>query len=337
MTVLPIAQLASLVGVYGLSFLLALTSAAAALAIVRARMAGERWAVAVAASSRSLAGRGLRGVGHAGGSRTGALTSVGRRRCASAVVQGNIAQDEKWNPALRDADHRPLSVDDARRRSARGATFILWPESSFAVYFEEDLRGHVVRRLAREAGITLLIGSDQVERGRGPTPRLTRSTTVSTTPRSWSSRTASTAAVYRKMHLVPFGEYVPLQRLLFFVGPIVEAVSNFTPGDATGAAAGRRSHGEHRDLLRGHLRQPDAALRARRQRAADDDHQRRLVRPVVGRVPALGSGGDARHRERPLSRARRQHRHQRLRRSRTAASCRSRSSSSRRSWSATCG
>ena len=33
------------------------------------------------------------------------------------------------------------------------------------------------------------------------------------------------------MHLVPFGEYVPLQRLLFFVGPIVEAVSNFTPGD----------------------------------------------------------------------------------------------------------
>src|SRR5688572_26815344 len=37
-------------------------------------------------------------------------------------------------------------------------------------------------------------------------------------------------AVYRKMHLVPFGEYVPLQSLLFFVGPIVEAVSAFSPG-----------------------------------------------------------------------------------------------------------
>jgi apolipoprotein N-acyltransferase len=41
----------------------------------------------------------------------------------------------------------------------------------------------------------------------------------------------ATGAVYRKMHLVPFGEYVPLKRLLFFVGPIVEAVSDFTPGD----------------------------------------------------------------------------------------------------------
>ena len=33
------------------------------------------------------------------------------------------------------------------------------------------------------------------------------------------------------MHLVPFGEYVPLKRLLFFVAPLVEAVSDFSPGD----------------------------------------------------------------------------------------------------------
>ena len=41
----------------------------------------------------------------------------------------------------------------------------------------------------------------------------------------------ATAAVYRKIHLVPFGEYVPMQSLLFFVGPLVEAVSAFTAGD----------------------------------------------------------------------------------------------------------
>jgi apolipoprotein N-acyltransferase len=54
-------------------------------------------------------------------------------------------------------------------------------------------------------------------------------------PRTYNSafmldRGGATAAVYRKIHLVPFGEYVPFQRVLFFVGPLVEAVSAFSRG-----------------------------------------------------------------------------------------------------------
>jgi apolipoprotein N-acyltransferase len=41
----------------------------------------------------------------------------------------------------------------------------------------------------------------------------------------------TTAGVYRKMHLVPFGEYVPLKRLLFFAGPLVEQVGPFSAGE----------------------------------------------------------------------------------------------------------
>jgi apolipoprotein N-acyltransferase len=117
-----------------------------------------------------------------------------------------------------------------REALASGATFVLWPETATPYLFERDImRGGDVRRLAREGHATLLVGSDQVES--------IRPTSAGEKPRSLYYNAAflvkpdgSVGAVYRKMHLVPFGEYVPLKRLLFFVGPIVESVSDFTPG-----------------------------------------------------------------------------------------------------------
>jgi apolipoprotein N-acyltransferase len=146
-----------------------------------------------------------------------------------AVVQGNIAQDDKWNPDLRDAI-TDRHIEMTRQALAQGARFILWPESSTPFYFEHDLlRGGAIRRLVRESGATLLLGSDQVE------PIKAVSSADKVTERYYNAAfllkpDGNVSAVYRKMHLVPFGEYVPLQTLLFFVGPIVEAVSAFTPG-----------------------------------------------------------------------------------------------------------
>ena len=190
-------------------------------------------------------------------------------------------------------------------------------------------RGRAVRALARVVDAVLL------RRGSRGAPSRSARWRGRRRCRSWSAAIRSSAAgadkyynsaflvradgttggVYRKMHLVPFGEYVPLKRLLFFAAPLVEAVSDFSAGDDAGAAAGRRPSGQHGDLLRGRLSGSGAAVRRRRQRAADDDHQRRVVRPDVGAVPAFRAGVDARDREGPLSGARRQHRHQRHRRS----------------------
>jgi apolipoprotein N-acyltransferase len=103
----------------------------------------------------------------------------------------------------------------------KGAQFLIWPESSTPFYFEEDLSGGVVRGLARTLNVPLLLGSDELEDG-NPPKNYNAAFMLDTH--------GTTAAVYRKIHLVPFGEYVPFQRLLFFVGPLVEAVSAFSRG-----------------------------------------------------------------------------------------------------------
>jgi apolipoprotein N-acyltransferase len=221
-SVLPIAQIVSVTGVYGLSGLLALTAAAAAFVILDTRF--RRWGIATATLclvGACAAWGNARMMGNS-------LTASGER-VRVAVLQGNIAQDDKWDPSLRD-DILGRYLALTREAIGRGATFVLWPESSLPVFFEEDpVRSSQIRRLAQEGGATLLVGSDQVERTR-----------PDATPTALDNRffnaaflvrpDGSTGGVYRKMQLVPFGEYVPLQRLLFFVGPIVEAVSNFTPG-----------------------------------------------------------------------------------------------------------
>jgi apolipoprotein N-acyltransferase len=145
-----------------------------------------------------------------------------------AVLQGNVPQDEKWDARLVDAiSERYLAM--TREAVAGGATFILWPESSTPFLLERDLvRGGAVRRVAHDGHATLLVGSDQVD-----PPAIDAATEK---PRQVYYNAAflvkpdgAVGAVYRKMHLVPFGEYVPLKRLLFFVQAIIE-FPDFTAG-----------------------------------------------------------------------------------------------------------
>ena len=295
---------------YGLSLLLALTAAAAAYADRQRR------------TTRSIArggrcrrhGDGLCGVGPLRGCGGRSLLDTGDP-VRVAVLQANIAQQDKWNPSLADAITDRYIDDDAAGAGAGRDVHHL-----ARVVYAVLLRARPAAGLGDPAAgvegkATLLIGSDQVEPVRAepgrekPEERIYNAAFL-------VRPDGRTGAVYRKMQLVPFGEYVPAQRLLFFVGPIVEAVV------ATSCPAPRRCccrWAIHRastaicyEVI---FAEPDAAVRRQRQRAADDDHQRRLVWHVVGAIPALGPGGDARDRGRPLSRARGEYRHQRLRRS----------------------
>ncbi len=222
-TVLPIAQIASVVGVYGLSALVASVSTAAAYATLDT---SGRWRLVCALVAAMVLGTGVWGALRI---REHRLTTAGVG-IRVAVLQGNILQDQKWDPVMADAIMQRY-IDMTREAIGRHAQFILWPESATPAPYEQDVpRGELIRRLAREAHVTILIGSDQLE----PVKPVMAAKPVQ--PGKLYNAAylirpdGSTAAVYRKIHLVPFGEYVPFSRLLYFVGPLVEAVSDFAPG-----------------------------------------------------------------------------------------------------------
>jgi apolipoprotein N-acyltransferase len=217
----PVAQFASVLGVYGVSGLVASASAALTYALGSLRHTGFRPArgrcvplagVMVAITVVSAWGT-LR-------LSRGELTQSGDP-IRIGLIQGNVDQGEKWDAARAGSifrDHLRMT----REAIAQGAQAVLWPESSTPFFFEEDKpNAEQVRALARETQVPLLFGSDQMQRG--------------TPPRYFNAAflvqpDGTTGGVYRKMHLVPFGEYVPFKNLLFFAAPLVEAVSDFSPG-----------------------------------------------------------------------------------------------------------
>jgi apolipoprotein N-acyltransferase len=211
-TVLPIAQFASVVGVFGLSLLVATVSAALAYFAISRSPESIITVVVVGAMLTGITMWGNRRL------ENDVLIDQGRQ-VRVAVVQGNILQDIKWDPA-----HAERILDTyltmTREAAGEGAALVIWPESSTPFPFLEDkARGEKIRQLVRETGIELLLGSDQTDANQ-----------MYYNAAFLVRKDGTVAGVYQKMHLVPFGEFVPLQQLLFFVGPLVQQVGGFTAG-----------------------------------------------------------------------------------------------------------
>ncbi len=210
--VLPVAQFASVVGVFGMSALVAMVGSALAYFVI-SRSVGSIFAVGgVVTVVLAVAWWGNRRLDN------NVLVTEGRP-VRVALVQGNIPQDEKWDAAHAERilnTHLSLT----RQAAEKGAQLVIWPESSTPFPFQNDrIGGDRIREVVRETGVELLLGSDQIDANQ------------SYYNAAFLVRPDGTVGgVYQKMHLVPFGEFVPLQRLLFFVGPLVEQVGGFSPG-----------------------------------------------------------------------------------------------------------
>jgi len=138
-----------------------------------------------------------------------------------AVIQGNIDQSLKWNPVFQEETIR-IYQDLTLKILTKAPELVVWPETAAPFYFlNENHLTPLLFQLAQETRAHLLFGSPAVAYRQGKIQFYNRAYLLSSKGR---------LSYYDKVHLVPFGEYVPLRRLLPFVGKMVQAIGDFSPG-----------------------------------------------------------------------------------------------------------
>ena len=139
------------------------------------------------------------------------------------LVQGNIAQDTKWDPAFQQTTlekYGRLTKEVVKHQPQ----LVIWPETATPFYFLADRENtDTLFRLVREMQIPLLFGSPAYRRKAELLKLYNRAYLL--------DGSGMLIGYYDKIHLVPFGEYVPWKRLLFFVDKLVQAAGDFASGE----------------------------------------------------------------------------------------------------------
>lgn len=218
----PLAGYAPLLGVYGVSLLTAMGAGLLALAWRERRTSLRR-------SLMPLAALALLWAGGAAFDQMRWTRPVGEPLTVS-LLQGNIPQDLKWRE-----DRLAHTLDVYGRLVAESrARLILLPETAFPLFLDQLPDAYLASLIdhARRQGGDLVFGVPE------------RSADGRSYYNSVVSRGTSPAQTYRKVHLVPFGEFVPFRPLLgWFLDLMQIPLGDFSRGEADQrplAVAGQR-------------------------------------------------------------------------------------------------
>jgi apolipoprotein N-acyltransferase len=212
----PLSRIATVTGTYGLSFEIMLVNAVFAVAFLGPR---RRRTLILAASIAFCA---VLETGRLFEPPSPPMDGTAR------LVQQNIALNQTWNPQNFQAtlaSLETLSVPQPGELMTGEPLpdLVVWPESP-APFFENDPRvRHTLSSIAQQTHAFVLAGTLGVVRG--DASELYNSAQLVAPDGAWIAR-------YDKIHLVPFGEYVPLKSFfaLLHMRKLVQEVGNFVPG-----------------------------------------------------------------------------------------------------------
>jgi apolipoprotein N-acyltransferase len=231
----PLARIATVTGVYGLSFEIMVVNTALAAAFVIRGEKGRRskrvrlLLATIAAVAVLQGGRWIS---------PPPVPADHRARLVQAnvpILQGGDWTKEYFEETLRELGSVSLgsSGDSPDKNQAvavpsrvASPDLIVWPESPAPFYTTDPTFRDDVSNIARAAQTWILVGSLGI-RNAGETPehatQLYNSASMVSPGGEWVGR-------YDKMHLVPFGEYVPFKRVFGFAGGLTKEVGDFSSG-----------------------------------------------------------------------------------------------------------
>jgi len=211
-------RIAGFTGVYGISFEIVLVNVAIAAAFLIPRpKRGMMFAAALAAAAVLQSGRLVE-------------APPAKADRAALLVQQNIPVADNWTPAHLEQTLRELteiSVSSATHNPGTKIDLVVWPESP-APFFTNDAQFRaVISDIARDTGawtVVGAIGSNAAHpNDEGP---LFNSAALISQQGDWTAR-------YDKVHLVPFGEYLPFPSLFSFAGGLTKEVGQFERGKSS--------------------------------------------------------------------------------------------------------
>ena len=223
---LVLAQGAALIGIWGLTFV-AVVAGASPATLVDDR-AETRWPSLPLALSIAV----LVGIGGFGAIRLARTPTRFVDGVELRIMQPNLQQDVKFNySAKQKVIDRYIALSErapgVQQTDTRDTTILIWPESAFPFFLtrEPDALSQITQLLG---GRTLLItGAVRLGEPLNPAnPTVYNSIYV-------IDHDGSIVSIYDKVHLVPFGEYLPFQRFLEAIGlrQLTKLPGGFSAGD----------------------------------------------------------------------------------------------------------
>ena len=139
------------------------------------------------------------------------------------LIQGDIDQDHKWDPVYQNntiASYLSLSQQAYNQSHPR---LLIWPETATPFFFQSDSQyASQISSFVKSNNLYLLFGS--------PAYDYTHSGMHYYNSAFLMGPDGTILGRYDKRHLVPFGEYLPLRHLFFFLKKLTDTIGAFTPG-----------------------------------------------------------------------------------------------------------